>query len=60
MISIIKEWDMIMSKNETIQKRVDKSFVIKLNELYPQETTFNKKTKRLNEVLEEMLYGKKK
>ncbi|KKN27129.1 hypothetical protein LCGC14_0867790 [marine sediment metagenome] len=49
-----------MSGNDTIQKRISKKFVSNLNELYPQETSFNKKTKRLNEVLEEMLYGKKK
>ncbi len=49
-----------MSKNDTAAIRVDKKFVINLNELYPQETGFRKKTKKLNTVLEEMLYGKKK
>ncbi len=49
----------MMSKNDTIPKRVNKDFVKHLNELYPQEDSFNRKTKKLNSVLEEMLYGKK-
>ena len=48
-----------MSKNDNAAIRVDKKFVKNLNELYPQEIGFRNKTKRLNKVLEDMLYGKK-
>ena len=50
---------MKMSKNDTIQKKVNKKFAENLNELFPQESGFNKKTVRLNKILEEMLHGKK-
>lgn len=46
--------------NRDIIKRVDKKFIENVNKLYPQEIGFVKKTRRLNDVIEELLYGKKK
>ena len=48
-----------MSKNETIRIRANKRFVTKLNELYPQDNSYNNKTLKLNRILEDMIHGKK-
>jgi len=40
-------------------QRVDTEFADNLSRLYPLEKSFRDRTKRLNKMLEEMLYGKK-
>jgi len=39
--------------------REDIRFIHNLTKLYPEENSHAKRTKRLNKVLEEMLYGTK-
>ena len=48
-----------MSRNETIRIRANKTFIKTLNEVYPQDNSYNTKTLKLKEILDEMLHGKK-
>lgn len=41
------------------QQRVSKKFVVSLNLMYPYEKSVKRKTEKLNELLEKILYGKK-
>ena len=42
------------------QERVDITFAKNINLLYPHINGMRKKTEKLNEVLEQILFGKKK
>jgi len=40
--------------------RADKIFVSNINKLYPNTKSMREKTEKLNSILEELIYGKKK